>query len=138
MVALVDAVDFDWLSQWKWTCDQQGYARRMTSGVGGVKRNVVFMHRQIMDAPDGMDVDHKNHNRLDNRRANLRVCTRSQNLGNKRKLSDGFKGVHPSGKRWVAMLRKSVIGTFNSPEEAARAYDKAAREHYGEYAHTNF
>jgi len=71
-VALVDDADFDWLSRSKWHCSNDGYA------VSGV----VVMHRLIMDAPDGMEVDHIDRNKLNNRRSNLRVCTHAENMRN--------------------------------------------------------
>lgn len=93
-------------------------------------------------------VDHANGNGLDNRRSNLRQATRSQNAANvprRRTGTSGFKGVHRNragGKPWRAQIRvgyqRRHLGVFNTPEAAARAYDEAARELFGDFAQTNF
>src|SRR5687768_11145590 len=85
--ATVDDADFDHLNQWKWHFSHYGYARRTTSSRFG-RQKFIFMHREIMQAPDGMDVDHINCNKLDNRRQNLRLCTRADNLRNRNKQSN--------------------------------------------------
>lgn len=90
-------------------------------------------------------IDHRNGNGLDNRRSNLRQATCAQNMQNRRpKLSSksGLKGVHRDKYRWRALIRVNgrqiYLGAFRAPEEAARAYDRAALDHYGEFARTNF
>lgn len=107
---------------------------------------LVTMHRLVANAPDGLDVDHRDGNGLNNSRGNLRVATRSQNLHNSRKhckSASRFKGVwkHESG-RWVAQLRvngrKIVKCGFKTEEDAALHYDQMAIEHCGEFARTNF
>jgi hypothetical protein len=99
-----------------------------------------------MDAKPGEIVDHINGNTMDNRRCNLRFATRSQNSGNKRKVvaKSGFKGVYKKQKvkpRWGAAIRKDgqqhFLGYYDTPEEAAMAYDKMAVDLFGEYACTN-
>lgn len=106
----------------------------------------VLMHRLIMGEPVGLDVDHLNHNGLDNRRQNLRVGTRSQNNANGRPRKDGrsrFKGVswHAHASRWQVHISKDGVrknlGLFKDELEAARVYDLAALEVHAEFALTN-
>src|SRR5579863_1550584 len=105
------------------------------------------MHREIMKPSKDEEVDHINHDKLDNRRENLRVCTGSQNQCNRRrklKNTSGYKGVcwYRSKNRWKAALNikgKCVwTGLFKNKEEAAHAYDEAAKLHHGEFAYLNF
>jgi hypothetical protein len=140
MYAYVDAADYEELSRYKW-CLRGGYAGRYENG------KIIFMHRQIMSPPRGMIVDHIDHNRLNNCRANLRVCTRRQNTCNRRKRtgsSSRFKGVSrgKGHRKWRVELlsrgRKIWVGSFTDEVEAARAYDRKAVEVFGEYAHLNF
>lgn len=100
----------------------------------------------------GERVDHINHDKLDNRRENLRLATHQQNKWNvpKQKHRDGrqptsqYKGVslYKSNGKWTASIkageRNIRLGYFLTEEEAARAYDAAAREHFGEFAYLNF
>lgn len=141
-IVIVSDADFDRVSQFKWSIGSTGYAQRSVLG----KKQT--MHRFILAAPDGVDVDHVNMNRLDNRRDNIRLCTRSQNCKNKGKRSDStnqFKGVNRVGKSTggyrarVSIDKKDTsLGTFSTEEAAARAYDKAAHESDPEFAQLNF
>ena len=122
------------------------YAMRIVTA-GGVRR-AVWMHRVVAQAPDHLEVDHVNGNRLDNRRANLRPCTRSQNAKNlSRRVqvkTSRFKGVHwnDRDRRWYAVIhanrKRHHIGCFSDELAAARAYDNAARTLHGEFARLNF
>jgi hypothetical protein len=142
--ALVDDADYGTLAKHKWYASGNYACRDIW--VDG-KKKVLWMHRVIMNAPEGMDVDHINGNGLDNRRScNLRVCTRAQNLKNMRKPStntSGYKGVsfNKQTGRWSAYYKlnskKHSIGEFDTPEEAAAAYDVYASKHYGEFARLN-
>jgi hypothetical protein len=105
------------------------------------------MHRQITSAPPGLVVDHINHNGLDNRKDNLRLCTRAQNALNQRPrkgTSSRYKGVywHERDKRFYAQIshkgRRYHLGSYKSEIQAAKAYDKKAKELFGEFAHLNF
>ena len=89
--AIVDASDYDWLMQWKWTVTSKGYAYRTSKKDG----KSAAMHRLILDTPKGMVSDHINGNRLDNRRANLRICTHAGNSQNKgvSRHTSVYKGV---------------------------------------------
>jgi len=98
-----------------------------------------------MDCPDGMVVDHINHNTLDNRRCNLRVCTQNQNRYNlnlRKNNQSGYKGVSFKHNHWEVQLKKDKKyiygGSFKDKIEAAKAYDKKAKELFGEFAKLNF
>ena len=113
------------------------------------KEKTVLMHRFIINAPKDMEIDHINGNGLDNRKSNLRICTRSQNAANHKLLSSnksGYTGVHYANtekrrKRWVASLRangkKKIIGRFYTREEAAIVYNEAAIKYHGKFARLN-
>jgi hypothetical protein len=103
------------------------------------------LHRLIINAPDGLLVDHKFGNSLDNRRANLRLATRRQNRCNSRKkvgCTSKFRGVSKRGKKWGARLnyngKRVFYKSFDSEIEAAKAYDEAAKKYHGEFARLNF
>ena len=140
--AIVDEDMYKWLSQYRWHLTTQGNRHYACGIVGGKK---VYMHRLIMNAPKGMQVDHINHNTLDNRRFNLRICTCKQNIHNSlpRIGTSNYKGAHYINdrnrkKNWMVFLQHKYIGRYKTEIEAARAYDKAAKELYGEYAYLNF
>jgi hypothetical protein len=118
--ALVDDEDFEMLNQWKWCCGK-GYAVR---GIRDGKKMIgVSMHRVIIAAKKGEEVDHINRNRLDNRRKNLRIVTRSQNRRN-----GGGKGYHWSevSQKWFAQIqingKKKYLGLFTKESDARKAY----------------
>lgn len=147
--AIVDDADYEWLNQWKWYARKSGrnwYVNRMTPRKNN-GREMVFMHRVILDAPENKVVDHKNKNGLDNRRENLRLCSPGQNIRNSRTprgSTTGYKGVTKrSGRKKFEVYiniggRQKYIGCHDDPSEAARMYDRAARKYFGEFAGTNF
>ncbi len=138
--AIVDEADYEMLTQWNWRY-YNGYAARQE------QRKTIYMHRQILNPSKSMLVDHINRNKLDNRRANLRTCTRRQNIHNqaaKRGSISKFKGVEyrRDRQKYFARIRyqgkRLWLGTFTSEIEAAQAYDRAAQKYFGPYAHLNF
>jgi hypothetical protein len=145
--ALVDDDLFDELNKHKWHY-ALGYARRNVRLENG-KRKIVFMHRVIADTQEGYETDHINGDTLDNRRYNLRNCTKSQNQWNinKGRGKSKYRGVHfHKTKRhktgyWVARInvngKRISIGYFKTEKEAALSYNEAAIKYHGEYAKLN-
>ena len=144
---LVDAGD-EWLLDWKWTVVQNAsgnlYASRWVRSTA--RRDQLLLHRVVLGAAEKVRVDHINGDGLDNRRANLRPATATQNAYNQRvskNNTSGFKGVVRDKRYglWQAKIRAGgryiSLGYFRDPEDAARAYDAKAREVCGEYALTN-
>ena len=149
LVALVSDIDYPRVSQYRWCADGNGYAVRMESfyAEGKRQRRKLMLHRFILNAPPHLQVDHINHDVLDNRRENMRLVTVAQNRANSRPKSGGssrYKGVHwhKRDEKWCAMIRvdgvKYHLGTFESEAEAGRAYDVAARKYWGPLAYQNF
>lgn len=141
--ALVDADDYEWLSQYRWQATFNGtkwYACTSRKG------KTIWMHRLIMNAPRGKVVDHYDGNGLHNRRASLRICTRQQNAYNSRHRggTSQFKGVHfekATGKWRATIVFKGEhfnLGLYDDEVDAARAYDRKAIELFGEFAYLNF
>jgi len=138
--ALVDDGDFEWLSQWKWHYGN-GRAARKSSRLFGKEKNIM-MHRVITGVSDGMQVDHINHDTLDNRRENLRIVTPSQNGMNRGVYSSnklGVKGVtrHGSGFRAQVVVGGKLVyqKAFRTLQEAKDAYEREAQKYHGEYFH---
>lgn len=143
--AIVDDEDYEWLMQWKWQASEKGYATR-TQWVGNGKQKRISMHRLINKTPDGLETDHINGNRLDNRKCNLRTCTNAENQQNRRKkegTTSVYKGVHwnSKDKRWYALIKHdgktTYLGSFKNEIDAATTYNKAASEIHGEFARIN-
>lgn len=153
-VALVDDGDYDYLMQWKW-CDTHGYAMRRSYEKGTRKRKTILMHRVIMNTPVGLEVDHKDFNGLNNQKYNLRNCTSDENRRYRRgKGVSKYMGVslHTQVKvgkkstyfyqKWIAYIRVGskyiYLGVHEKEEDAARAYDDAARKYNITFANLNF
>jgi len=140
--AFVDADDFDWLNQFNWHAHwnpntQSFYARAWM-------KNRIMMHKFILGYGPGEQADHKNHDTLDNRRDNLRRCTPVQNAQFRKKRSDnvsGFKGVHFSQGKWRAVItvnkKRMELGAFEYTQDAGKAYDEAAKEHFSDFSFPN-
>ncbi len=147
--ALVDDEDYDSLSENKWCAIRAYDGKRVYSMRTQTKpiRKVILMHREILSPPSGLMVDHVDGDGLNNQRSNLRVCTNAENQWNRGKSvfnSTGFKGVtyHKRSGVYQAQIRymgKSIyIGSFETPEEAAEAYDNYAVNLHGDFSVTNF
>lgn len=147
--ALVDQQDYYRLNYYNWTTKGSGercYAVRLECD--SKRMRFVSMHREIMGRPKGLQVDHRNRKRLDNRRENLRTATNSQNQYNKNKTksktSSIYKGVtyiKRTGK-WRAQImvnRKNIaLGEYDEEIEAAKAYDEGAKLYHKDFARLNF
>jgi hypothetical protein len=142
--ALVDDADFDNVSAarpWHAVVDEtRVYARK--SIVRNGRWESIRLHTFITG---WAFIDHINGNGLDNRRENLRPCTAAQNAANRalrRDARTGFKGVRAKGGKWLARIQASGVrrhlGSFETPEDAAKAYDAAAIESFGQFARLNF
>lgn len=138
--AIIDNIDFDSVSQYSWGIQDNGYVRTFIEG------KMVYLHRFIMGALKGERVDHKFGNKLDNRRLKLRKCTQSQNRANSVKRKNSFcefKGVTWDKKREKFLARIGIngigknLGRFDLAVDAAKAYNSAAKKHYGEFAKLN-
>jgi hypothetical protein len=146
-VALVDDDMFDWLNQWKWNITTNGYAYRIGRKSDGDRYNKhIMMHREILMVPEGLLTDHINGNRLDERRENLRTCTGYQNRTHitvRHKGASNYKGTRPDANGyWCAYIagknnRQEYLGYYATGEEAAIAYNRRARERFGEFAVLN-
>jgi hypothetical protein len=147
--AIVDPEDFERLNKHKWYAARDTrtfYAHRHKRV--GKKYVSIGMHREILDPPGHLVVDHINHNGLDNRKANLRLATSAQNSYNRRQLrknkSSKYIGVSwkERTKKWAAIIcykrENIIIGYFKDEIQAAKAYDKAAKKYHGEFASPNF
>lgn len=145
--AIVDDEDYGVLLSYSWVYsdDRTNEYAHTTLRVGG-KKTTVKMHRMIMEAPKGKQVDHMNHNGLDNRKTNLRLCTNSQNQANanvKSNSGTGIKGVHrrKDNGRWRAHAlrngKRVWLGHFNTAKEAAMAYNNYVKKFDGEFARLN-
>ncbi len=153
-VALVDDEDYDFINQFKWHINPGGYAISRTKIHN--KRGLDSMHRIILGITDPrIEVDHIFHNRLDNRRSELRICTNSENKMNKSPWGRSkYRGVHfvkriyktnntiYSYEYIIARIQLNhkgmYLGTFPTEESAAKAYDLKAKEYFGEFANLNF
>jgi hypothetical protein len=142
-IALVSDEDYDYLNQWTWRRTSNSIYRSSNGAM-------IALHLEIakrLGLDTSQEIDHKDTNRLNNQRTNLRVATRSQNQANaklSKKSSSGYKGVcfDKRSNKWQASIQvkgvRMTLGYFIEPEDAARAYDKAARKFQGEFARCNF
>ena len=151
-ITIVDDCDYEELNQWKWYLNKDGYVWRSYKKDNSWKQ--IRIHREILGLTDTkVFTDHINHDKLDNRRENLRACTNQENQRNSKKqqkniygkkCSSKYKGVcwKKSRNKWVAFIKidnKLInLGTFISEIEAAKTYDTKAKELFKEFACINF
>jgi len=146
-LTVVDSDLFEWLNQWKWQPTPEGYACRYERVQKG-KYKKIYLHSLINGTPQGLRTDHKNGIKLDNRRQNLRTADRFQNARNsvkhqRGKPSSQYKGVYWSKteNKWKACIRfngkSKGLGTFVDEIEAAKAYNRCAKDIHGEFARLN-
>ncbi|MDD5381880.1 MAG: HNH endonuclease [Phycisphaerae bacterium] len=151
--SIISNSDFGKVSKLKWQyclVGRKGHKRECVMWRGKIDRQkvTIIMSRLIMDCPPSKEVDHRNGNRLDNRRCNLRVCSHAENMRNQKKkvgknIHSKYKGVAlVQDKYWMSVLTynyKTVyLGYHKTEKEAALVYDKKAKELFGEYANLNF
>lgn len=143
-IILIDTGDYEWAMQWKWCLDKDGYPHRQQRPGG--KRTRHLMHKELLGLGTDVSVDHKNGNRLDVRRANLRVATKSQNGCNRgvpANNSSGYKGVsfNKGRGKWEAYVninkQRTRLGYFMDLRQAVIAYNTKALELHGEFAYLN-
>lgn len=147
--ALVDDEDYNYLMQWKWICSAVGYAVRSEYSRdehGKRVQKAIWMHRVILKIQDNLLTDHIDCDKLNNQKANLRSCTHGENMMNfkiKKNNTSGFKGVHWAKReqKWVSRIgvngKKKLLGYFSCKIQAAKAYNDAAKHHFGEFAKLN-
>jgi hypothetical protein len=145
-VALVDDRSYPYLSQFRWQARKDRTTGKLYAA-RQVCRKYIYMHREILNAPDGLHVDHVNGDPLDNREKNLRLATSAQNAWNRDKYKNnttGFKGVACDKGRGKLRAQIRVngkhihLGWYDDPREAALAYDRAVRQYHGSFGCTNF
>lgn len=141
--AKVDDSDFEHLSTFTWHKTVSGYPCRNTSRKSLEGSRAVYMHKQVMGFPD-CEVDHIDGDKLNCQRSNLRPCTRNQNCRNQslsRANTSGYKGVIKANHKWRARVKingkHKHMGYWDTPEEAAAAYNSGARILFGEFAKLN-
>ena len=150
-VALIDDEDFEYLSKFKWYAMKGGstfYAARYTYDKNDKTRSCILMHREAANSPKDKQVDHIDHNGLNNQKVNLRNCTRQQNMMNKaltKRNKTKFKGVSTSMRNGQIKISADIkaegrtiyLGRFKTLESAALAYNEAAVKYFGEFAYLN-
>lgn len=143
LYALVDPADRELVAPYRWAAEPNASTTYASTRIKG---KTVRMHRLITACPEGLVVDHINHDGLDNRRANLRICTLKENFRNRNprsaKGAEGFFGVEQRGRRFRPAVfvdgKRLRLGSFATAEEAARARDAAELAHHGEFVTLNF
>lgn len=138
---LVDDADYEWLNQYRWSWHMNGVQfRRIIDG----KEVRTFMTHLILPRKTGYVIDHRDGDKLNNQKDNLRYATLSgnaRNSGIRKDNTSGYKGICKRRNRWQAYIyhncKQLHLGSFVTKEEAAKAYDNAARDLYGDFARLN-
>lgn len=143
--ARIDESDKDLIERYSWQLSHQnGYARNPDHRL---YLHVLVADRSLGPNNQNLDVDHINGDKLDNRRSNLRYASRSHNMANtpmRATNTSGYKGVcrNKNRRKWVSQItvdyKRICLGYYDDKREAAKAYDRAAIQYFGEFAHTNF
>lgn len=142
---MVDDNQYDYLSKFSWHISPQGYAKKNKSKSPNGDHGIL-MHRMVLGAKAGEQVDHIDGNKLNNQLENLRLCSFSSNQANSKIKSNNtskYKGVtfDSSRNKWIAQIminrKHKFLGRFNSPIDAAREYNNAAIHYFGEFANIN-
>jgi hypothetical protein len=142
--ALVDDEDYERINKFKWCAAKDRYTFYAIRGKWKDGRVIpIKMHREILNAGKGEQVDHSDRDGLNNQKSNIRICSVMDNAHNKRKRRNnttGYVGVFFRKNRntFQAYIRRKILGSFHDPKDAAKEYDKAAKKLYGEFASINF
>ncbi|HEX9503641.1 MAG TPA: HNH endonuclease [Patescibacteria group bacterium] len=142
----IDSEDYNRLSKYSWYINDSGYAMTTIYDPKTQLSNLkIRMHRLIMNSKKGELVDHRNNNRLDNRKSNLRVCnlqTSARNVKRHKDNQNPYKGIQKVGNKWytrICLNRKAYqTGPFKTSHQAALAYDLWAIDLHKEFANLNF
>lgn len=144
-IVLVDDEDFEKLNKYKWYLHTKGYARRRGTMIKGVLSKSIYIHKEILNFPE-LIIDHKDGNKLNCQKSNLRLSTNSQNAANSNKFckaTSKYKGVYWSSrdKVWISEIRinkkRIYLGRSHNEHEAAQLYNNGAIKYFGEYAKLN-
>lgn len=141
----VDDEDYTLFDHWVWKLSNSGYACRSTRS-GGIFLHIEIWKEHYGKIPEDKEIDHKDRNRLNCKKENLRLATSSENKTNedmRRNNTSGYKGVsfHKASNNWRADImikgKRVSLGYFKDINEAALAYNKAAKQYFGEFAYQN-
>lgn len=148
---ILDLEDYEKIKNYNWYASYDKKGRTFYCRVNVMKNKKWYcyiLHRIILQITNSRtQIDHKNHNTLDNRKENLRICMNGENNRNVRKQrrnTSGYKGVsfHVRRNKWQVSIcvnnKLLYLGLFSDPKEGAKIYDKAAKYYFGEFAYLNF
>ena len=141
--AVVSDQDYNLVARFNWFLTGNGYAFRWLPRNGSKTKHSIMMHRFILRAQSDQEIDHINKNKLDNTRENIRFASRGQNQQNviRHNGSSQFKGVRKYYRKWTARItvekHEINLGSFDSEQLAAIAYNDAARKFYGNKCFVN-